>query len=196
MKIHSSTTSVLGNPLHDPILHVRVLRREGCVDGRSIPLPLIERRDAGFGQDGVFVGDVRVDLVVGDGHLLIGIVDGKSDGPVAGEGLGGGVEVGDRDGVDPELGDAGAEDEPDDEDDRGRDYEEGDHGEDETAEEGGAGGGGRGGVVGVGVGVVGRRRRRMLGMGMSGVRAAVGLGIGGWRRGWVAGDGSGRIRHG
>lgn len=181
-----------------PAVHVGVGGRERGVQSRQILLPLNERRDPSLGQGIRLVVNVGEQLVVDEPHLLVGVVDREPDGPRAGDGGrgGGDVEAGEREGVDPELGDARAEDEPDDEEDGAEEDEEGDHGGEEAAEEGGAGG--RGGVVGVGVGVVRATGVVVRGLGLLylewvAVRVVGMLGV---RRSWVPSDRSRRVSHG
>lgn len=123
---------------------------------------------------------------------MVGVVGKEGEVPGGGELGASGVEREDGGRFDPELGEAGAECKPGDEEDEGHDGEDGDGGNEEAAEEGGPIGrdgpsGPRGvvrrwahGPVGVGV-----RRRRW---------GHVGVGSGGWVAGceltllnWVAG---------
>ncbi|PON78815.1 hypothetical protein PanWU01x14_017140, partial [Parasponia andersonii] len=139
VEIHSPATTVRIDALNDPIVDVGIGGGEGGVDGGLGPGPLREGRDSGLGEEGRLVENFGANLVVGNAHFLVGVVDGEADVPVAGDGgRGRGVEVGEGEGIDADFGEAGAEDEPDDEDDGGGDDEEGDHGGNEAAEEGGA----------------------------------------------------------
>lgn len=158
------------------------------------PLSLNERRDSGLSKELVLVENSGVDEIVRDGHLLVGIDDGKTDEPGGGKGLRGGGEVGYLKGDDAKLRKLRAENEPD--------NEKNDGGDDEDDDDSGNNSSKKGEtsilmsrIVGVGVlGGIGIRRSRV------GICLAVGLRIG--RRwsavgvGRVAGDGSGRVCHG
>lgn len=118
-----------------PSDHVGVSGGEGSVDEGLVPLGLFEGRDSGVGDELGPVEDRRVDGVVVDGELLVRVVGGEADVPVAGDGSVGGGEVGEGERVDSELGEARAEDEPEDEDDHAHGYEDDDHRYEEGAHE-------------------------------------------------------------
>lgn len=140
IKTHRPPRIIPADGAQAPIPHEGVGRRERGAHSRPIPLALFQRRDSRLGQKLVLVKNGGDDAVVRQAELLVGVVDGEPDDPVAGDGLGsgGGVEVGEREGIDRELGNTGAKDKPDDEDDRAANDEEGDYGGEEAAEEGGA----------------------------------------------------------
>ena len=118
-----------------PSDHVGVSGGEGSVDEGLVPLGLFEGRDSGVGDELGPVEDRRVDGVVVDGELLVRVVGGEADVPVAGDGRVGGGEVGEGERVDSKLGEARAEDEPEDEDDHAHGYEDDDHRYEEGAHE-------------------------------------------------------------
>ena len=118
-----------------PSDHVGVSGGEGSVDEGLVPLGLFEGRDSGVGDELGPVEDRRVDGVVVDGELLVRVVGGEADVPVAGDGGVGGGEVGEGERVDSKLGEARAEDEPEDEDDHAHGYEDDDHRYEEGAHE-------------------------------------------------------------
>lgn len=69
---------------------------------------------------------------------MVRVSDGKSEGEGGGDLGVGGVEGGEREGIDGEDGDTWTEDKPHDEEDGPEDDEDGDHGGEEPPEEGGA----------------------------------------------------------
>lgn len=158
------------------------------------PLILGEWRDWGLGKELVIVKNGGFDEVVRDGHLLVGIEDGKTNEPGGGEGLRSGGEVGNLKRVDAKLRELRAENEPD--------NEKNDGGDDEDDDDSGNNGSKKGeasilmGRI-VGVSVVGRIgvRRSSVGVGLAmrlrigGRGAAVGVSR-------VAGDRSGGVCHG
>lgn len=73
---------------------------------------------------------------VSDGHLLVVVSHQEADLPRAAHGRGVSGEVGEREGLEAEIGQAGAKDEPGDEDDGAEDDEEADDGGEEGADEG------------------------------------------------------------
>lgn len=156
---------------------------------------LFEGGELGVGDVDSAVEDEGAEGVVGDGHLLVAVADEEGEVPRGGEGLGSGGEVGEGEGVEGEVRERGAEDEPGHDEDDAEDDGEANHGGEEGAEEGAGGVGAGRGVIGVvvlglgvgtgsgGIRISGGGRRRLTAVGVV------------ERRSGVAGGGARRILH-
>nr|GMD12700.1 hypothetical protein Iba_chr07aCG6030 [Ipomoea batatas] len=184
---------LLFDPFHNPIIHKRSSSSECSLGGGLAPLILKERRHTGLSKLLRVVVNRGLNVIVVDSHLLVRVPSRELEVPIPRQKVIREVEAGKRQRIRADLGEAGTEDEPDDEDNRAGDDEAGDEYGEHASEEGGA-------LHGVSIGllvvrvivvvviiVIGSGRR-------SGIR--IGSAGGGWgitvlisRSGGVAGDG-------
>lgn len=164
--------SLLVDPFHNPIVHKLCLRGEFRRRGGLVPRILIERRHAGLRKRLRLVENLGVNVLVVEGYLLVRVPRRELKLPVRGDMVVREIEVGNRQRIGPELGYAGAEDEPDDEEHRANDDEQSDDHCEDAAEKYGSpdGIGVRLLVVGVVVivVVVGAGRRSCISVGGAG----------------------------
>lgn len=112
------------------VVHIAGEGGEAGGEGGLVALALGEGGQSVSRENGIPVDDGGAEGAVFDRHLLVGVADGEDDLPVGGELGGGEIEGGDGGGGHGEFGEAGAEDEPDDEGDGANDDEDGDRSDD------------------------------------------------------------------